>query len=271
MIVEFFGPPGVGKTTFARVLIARMRQEGLSAQLALSWRPAEGSPTGRRLVMLPNQSAAVIRRLGRPLVDLIAMARHPRSNRHGIGTALNLLWTLPPRSIVWTLRLSQYLCRLSSAWHHASMSDDIFLFDQAFVQALCTLILVAQSAGVDAIARAVDSVPKPDLLVRLDAPKALLEARLCDRMSTQGAIERLFEFDLQTNLESKRVIGELDNLLQERGWAITCGSSIDQSSLSDCADQLMEKIKTTLASKPKMAATGSRGRAAEAEPKRLMS
>jgi adenylate kinase family enzyme len=44
MIIELFGPPGAGKTTFARALAARLRERGHTVDLILSQRPAERSP-----------------------------------------------------------------------------------------------------------------------------------------------------------------------------------------------------------------------------------
>ena len=44
MIVELFGPPGVGKTTFASALTAFLRQRGQAVDSLMSYRPAEQAP-----------------------------------------------------------------------------------------------------------------------------------------------------------------------------------------------------------------------------------
>jgi len=41
MIIELFGPQGVGKTTFARALSAELRERHQIVDLVLSYRPAE--------------------------------------------------------------------------------------------------------------------------------------------------------------------------------------------------------------------------------------
>ena len=41
MIVELFGPPGMGKTTFAAALTQGMREHGCPIEPVVSYRPAE--------------------------------------------------------------------------------------------------------------------------------------------------------------------------------------------------------------------------------------
>ena len=45
MIIELFGPPAAGKTTFARTLATRLRDLGHPVELMLSYRPSESGDT----------------------------------------------------------------------------------------------------------------------------------------------------------------------------------------------------------------------------------
>ena len=96
MIVEFFGPPGAGKTTFAQALAARLREGGQKVDVHLSARPGEdraisafnGEASTRQNLIDP------LRRLGRPLAQLIAL-RIARAQANDSSTDI-LVANLPP-------------------------------------------------------------------------------------------------------------------------------------------------------------------------------
>src|SRR5258708_14393465 len=115
MIIELFGPPGAGKTTFARALAERLREHGHTVDLILSHRPAERSPCEFRSASdLPaHQFSNMIRRLSRPFVEMMTMVRRPFTLSHDVGTALNLIRILPPSNTLSSLSLAPYLPRLS--------------------------------------------------------------------------------------------------------------------------------------------------------------
>src|SRR5438105_10410423 len=144
MIIELFGPPGSGKTTFARALAARLRERGHTLDLILSQRSAERSShlIGSAPDSPTQQISSMMRRAVPPFAELMTMTRHPFGIWQDVGTALTLIKILPPSSPLWSLRLGQYLSRLSRSWLNASSSGHIVLFDQAFVQAVCSLVLL---------------------------------------------------------------------------------------------------------------------------------
>jgi thymidylate kinase len=244
MIIELFGPPGAGKTTFAHALAARLRERNYTVDLILSHRPAERSPSEMRSAseLSNRQISSTVRRLTRPLTEMLSMARDPLAISRDLGTALALIKILPPSTTLWSLRLAQYTSRLSRAWYRASKTGHIVLFDQAFVQAVCSLVLLCGVADEVLISHALDIIPESDLLVRLDAPTEILEARLRDRRRLAGGIERLLELDLATSLKSRAIIDCLHELLRAKGRKVAIASSLDQGSLNEDIEQLERQI-----------------------------
>jgi thymidylate kinase len=245
MIIELFGPAGAGKTTLAHALTARLRENGYVVEPMLSYRPAEVGlapvapwrPAGHRV-------GAVPRRLSRPVLEVLAIVCHPLALRQDVAAAIGLMKILPPRSVAAAVRLSQYILRLSHSWHRASASGRIVLFDQAFVQLVCSLVLFSRFVDESLIADALDMTPRADFAIRLGAPPDLLAARLEERKCQQSAFERLLEADLDTNLRSIDIIDQLHRLLIERGQLVVCASSLDRQSLNEAVKSTERTLAT---------------------------
>jgi thymidylate kinase len=247
MIIELFGHPGAGKTTFAHALSASLRDQGHVVRLFLSYRPAETPPSvhpGARDAIRP-QAVAAARRLIRPVVEMLALARHPVANSHDIRMAAALIRMLPPKNTFWSVRMGQYVVRLSHAWRKASQADHIVLFDQGFVQVVCALALSQGRPRDEAvIAQALDYLPKSDLLIGLDAPHATLTARLRDRISQQSRIERFLELYQDTSPESMHLIDHMYGMLRSRGRPVIRAASLDQHSLEEDVERIGKLINS---------------------------
>lgn len=193
MIVELCGTPAAGKTTTARLLAAGLRMRDYEVQLVSSFRPTE---TASNL----GPVATSLWRLSRPVRETLAAARAMTNGEQHDHLVTELLHLLPPRNVFRSMRISQYLLRLLLSWERASRAHHIVLFDQAFIQGLASLMVLAKTAERAATDQAFWRIPKPDLLIRVHAPEDLLRARLCKRGRKQSRFERLFELDLRSNL-----------------------------------------------------------------------
>jgi hypothetical protein len=88
-------------------------------------------------------------------------------------------------------------------------------------------------------------VPRPDVLIHLEAPRDLLRARLIERERQQTRLEHLLEFDLATNLRSIDVIEEIHAALVQQGQTIQRLACMDPATLRQAVesteDMLMER------------------------------
>jgi len=242
MIVELFGPPAAGKTTLAHALATVLEKNGCNVELVVSSRPAERGPiqveSTRALFRCRAALAAPLSRAAKLVSAMLIFLGVPNDD-----ITAHLMDLLPPRTLLWSIRYRRYLSLLSSSWKLASASDRIVIFDQGFLTALCSMAPLAQSADRRIIGRGLEVIPRPDLLIRLDAPRETLEARLRERLDRQGTIERLFEFDLPTNLEQIETTSEVAHMLQEQGFRMMHVSCLDRRLLEETVDRIMREMR----------------------------
>lgn len=245
MIIELFGPPGVGKSTFAQALTARLRDSDQVVDLRMSSRPAEiSSGTKGSGQCAKRTQFSAFDRLSRPISEFVAIARHPFENARDIKMAIGITRMLPPGTVLSTLRERQYIARLSHSWREGAASAHLALFDQGFVQLVNSLALRTSCVDDRHIGQALDYVPSSGLAIRLEAPKQLLETRLRQRLQSLSASEQTLELDLKTSLESVAMIDRLHNLLLKRGRPVMCAQSLSPRSLNESAANIAKQINS---------------------------
>jgi thymidylate kinase len=244
MIIELFGPPAAGKTTLAYALATALEKNGFDVQLIVSSRPAErGSirlESTRALSWYRTALAAPLSRAAKLVSAAPGLLAGARSDE----LTASLMDLLPPRTLLWSVRYRRFLTLLSRSWKMASTSDRIVIFDQGFLTVLCSMALLARSVDRSLVVRGLALIPRANLLIRLDAPQEILEARLRARLGRQRAVERLFEFDLQTSLQQIETTSDVAHMLQEQGGRMMHVSSLDRRLLDKAVDRIVREAKS---------------------------
>ena len=231
MIVELFGPPCSGKTTFARMLAFDLQARGFDAQTLVSARASEVEVTaGPRGTKVARNRAA-----------------DGRAQRWADYEALNrtLMRLLPPRSPLWHLRLSRYLRQLAASWTWSDAAPDVVVFDQGYTQALCSLVSLTRQPDPDRLRAALDLLPAPTLRINLTVPRHVLDDRLAQRSRNLTLRERLLELDDATIREQDRICATLFEALDARNAvmrSVSSGSSEMTSLLDAVARELRPLI-----------------------------
>lgn len=227
MIIELIGASGAGKTTLADGLAARLKQDGYAFRVVV----------GRRSGM-PSRSF-------RTSVGAVQSWLPGFPHGHLAATLIDLL---PPRSVIWSMRLRGYISKLYAMLIAGNTAVEIVLVDQGFIQLICSLVLLSGIVDRRRIADALASVPQPDLVIRMDAPLSILQARLMERHQRLGRIQRLLELDLKMSMAQVEIVNMLCELLPpERLVTITYS---DNGSSVDPVETIMSEVRSRVANSP---------------------
>ncbi|MBN9552001.1 MAG: polysaccharide biosynthesis C-terminal domain-containing protein [Alphaproteobacteria bacterium] len=240
MIIEFFGPPGSGKTTFAHTLAEQLRGKGYRARVALSYRPSTrvGSFDFGILLFVSRIMSAILS-TSRILIFSVGQLSD-------LSMSLSLVRLITPKGQIWRVRIWRYILLLSRYWNRAEHSPEIVIFDQGYVQAIGSLAMFKGGADNDLLAKALSLAPQADLTVRLVVPSAVVENRLRRRMEHEPPAERIFEADLNVNMSSVGVFESINDLLAISGRKVISVENTDNRKKLEGICKVEKKIISEL-------------------------
>ena len=232
--VEFFGAAGAGKTTIARALSADLEKRGLPV-----WLVQYGRVSGPGLPLQPRSGfPAQLAKLAGGLRALIANGRLDPAFQE-------LLTILPPGDLIREIRIRRYAADLFRAWHENQRPGEVLILDQGFLTLICSLALLSDPIDRSALARALALVPRADLLIHVDAPRAALESRLQERVRRRRVLERLVGNEVGLWLRQLEIASILAEIIAESGPAPVRVRSTSRAELDAAVQTIGEKIVST--------------------------
>ncbi|UCI22446.1 oligosaccharide flippase family protein [Mesorhizobium sp. B2-1-8] len=241
MIIEIFGPPGSGKTTFAHALARRLRHSGYRANVTLSYRPSEAAGNsyflGARLFVF------------RVLAAMVSTARilaSSKGRKEDLATASSMVRLIPPGNRFWRARLWQYILHLSRSWRQARQAPDIVIFDQGYVQAVGSLAMFNGAADSTLLAKVLSLTPPADLTIRIAMPYEVVETRLRQRITRELPAERVFEADPEINMRSFGVFQAIDSILLASGRKVVSVDTLNDQATAEGFRRVEQEILSAI-------------------------
>ncbi len=244
MIIEFFGPPAVGKSTLAHALASELRGKGKQVLLYTSDRPAEKLPTNNVYATSVKTGISVLTAPLQRAGKLAGVVQSIFSSRPRDDVGTSLLTALPPQNWLSRVRLHRYLYTLKQLFEEGRGYQGITIIDQGYLTALSSLAVRTPALNSLKLARAFALLPCPDLVISLDAQDYVLQARIASRHARQTATERLFEQDVRRTRRQVEMVRTVAAMLKANSWPAVYCISTDDNIVEKIVEEIAQKNAT---------------------------
>ena len=210
MHIEFMGLPGVGKSTIARGVCAKLRAAGHRLSLA-----PDGYVYAHPLVLRAYKLARIAAH----------GALHPGS---ALGSAYRSR-SFPQPSWATMIRLMHNWLYVSAVCASRPRHSRLVVLDQGLCQGLYSLALQSDNDGLPNVRHALESGICPDLVVSIEAPCDVVRERMRGRADTYSPTERLLLADERWLAKSTRILADVRQVLMEHAVPVVRCDSHTQS------------------------------------------
>lgn len=227
LVVEFFGAAGAGKSTLAKAVHQRLRLLGLPARLIANGGGAAGG--ARAAAAAAGKLASALRAL--------------TGNQDASDPCARLMTLLPPGNLLRAMRIRRYAADLGRAWKSSGRPGEVMILDQGYITLVCSMALRMQQIDRSVLARALEMVPRADLLVHVGTPRQIVESRLQDRLRRRGLLERLYGHDIATWMRQAELSSVVDELLTGAGQPPVQVRSMNKSDATMAVETVVEEVR----------------------------
>lgn len=212
MLIEFMGLPGAGKSTIALGVCAKLRVLGYR----LAWAPDMFVHTRPALLRVHKLARIAAFGVLRP-VDAFGAVRRSLS--------------FPQPSPFTAMRLMGNWLYVSAVCTLGPRSDTLVVLDQGLGQGLYSLALQSDDDRIPTVRRAMERGPRPDVVVSVEAPGAVVRERMRHRAATYSSTERLLLADQRWLDRSTQILDWVRQVLVEHDVQIVrCDSHVQTTS-----------------------------------------